>query len=165
MLRISDLKKFFRKMYRSYAVLGNGVEVYLLNDAITADTTTTDAPAGSLAVTSHATGSGTLFFSDGEKWQIQTVVGEAVKGSGAEITTGTEDTKFVTAKALADAGVNKAIGPDIAGTSAKATPIDADLFVIADSASSNAGKKVTLAELKAVLKTYFDTLYEPIDGE
>lgn len=35
-----------------------------------------------------------------------TAVSTAVKASGAEITTGTDDAKFATAKALADAGVN-----------------------------------------------------------
>jgi hypothetical protein len=40
-----------------------------LTTAITANTTTTSAPAGSLATTSHATGATRLFISDGSKWQ------------------------------------------------------------------------------------------------
>jgi hypothetical protein len=45
---------------------------------------------------------------------------------------------------------------------AKATPIDADRFFLQDTAANNAGSVVTLAQLKAVLKTYFDTLYTPL---
>lgn len=44
-----------------------------LDTAITANTTTTSAPAGSIAVTSHATGVGKLFMSDGSKWQFAVV--------------------------------------------------------------------------------------------
>lgn len=45
-----------------------------LTTAITANSTTTTAPAGSLAVTTHATGLGKLFYSDGSKWQLIVVV-------------------------------------------------------------------------------------------
>lgn len=42
---------------------------------------------------------------------------------------------------------------------AKTTPLDADLVNIVDTADSNKQKKVTFTNLKAFLKTYFDTLY------
>lgn len=42
---------------------------------------------------------------------------------------------------------------------AKTTPIDVDLVNIVDTADSNKQKKVTFTNLKAFLKTYFDTLY------
>ena len=48
---------------------------------------------------------------------------------------------------------------DINSYVAKATPVDADEFVGADSAASFALKKFTFANIKATLKTYFDTLY------
>jgi len=51
------------------------------------------------------------------------------------------------------------LGAIIAALTAKTTPVDADQFAIADSADSNTGKKLTFANLKATLKTYFDTLY------
>lgn len=44
----------------------------------------------------------------------------------------------------------------------KTTPVDTDEIPIADSASSNALKKLTWANLKATAKTYFDTQYSPV---
>jgi hypothetical protein len=45
---------------------------------------------------------------------------------------------------------------------AKTTPIDADTLPMNDTAAANVGKKVTWANIKATLKTYFDTLYAVI---
>lgn len=47
----------------------------------------------------------------------------------------------------------------IGDLSAKTTPVDADITVIEDSADSFVKKKLTWANIKATLKTYFDTLY------
>lgn len=47
--------------------------LYFLTSAITANSTTTSAPAGSLATTTNATGLGKLFISDGSKWQYPVV--------------------------------------------------------------------------------------------
>lgn len=47
--------------------------VYILSTAITANSTTTSAPAGSLGITTNATGLGKLFYSDGTKWQFAAV--------------------------------------------------------------------------------------------
>lgn len=44
----------------------------------------------------------------------------------------------------------------------KATPVDADEFGLLDSAASFTLKKLTWANLKAAVKTYFDTLYATI---
>lgn len=46
----------------------------------------------------------------------------------------------------------------------KTTPIDADSLNIVDSADSNKSKKVTWANIKATLKTYFDGLYLSLTG-
>lgn len=45
------------------------------------------------------------------------------------------------------------------GLTAKTTPVDADTINISDSADSNKAKKLSLTNLKAFLKTYFDTIY------
>lgn len=47
--------------------------LYFLTTAITANSTTTDAPEGSIATTTNATGTGKLFVSDGTKWQYAVV--------------------------------------------------------------------------------------------
>lgn len=47
---------------------------------------------------------------------------------------------------------------------AKTTPLDADLVNIVDTADSNKQKKVTFSNLKAFLKTYFDTIYSTGGG-
>ena len=47
--------------------------VYILSTAITANTTTTSAPVGSLGITTNATGRGKLFYSDGSKWQFMAI--------------------------------------------------------------------------------------------
>jgi hypothetical protein len=50
-----------------------GAGLYFLSTAVTANTTTTDAPAGSIGVTTNATGLGKMFISDGAKWQFAVV--------------------------------------------------------------------------------------------
>jgi len=58
----------------SGAVAGNAsAGVYILSTAITANTTTTSAPNGSLGITTNATGVGKLFYSDGTKWQFMAI--------------------------------------------------------------------------------------------
>jgi hypothetical protein len=54
-----------------YFLLGDK-RVYFFTTAITANSTTTSAPAGSLAVTTHATGLASIFVSDASKWQFLT---------------------------------------------------------------------------------------------
>lgn len=60
---------------------------------------------------------------------------------------------------LAVAETATTIGSLINGATSKATPVDADLFGYADTEASNVLKKMTWANIKSVLKTYFDTLY------
>lgn len=52
---------------------GTGAGLYFLSTAVTANSTTTTAPAGSIGVTTNATGLGKLFISDGSKWQFAVV--------------------------------------------------------------------------------------------
>ncbi len=56
------------------AVISNAnAGVHILSTAITANTTTTSAPAGSLGITTNATGRGKLFYADGTKWQFMAI--------------------------------------------------------------------------------------------
>ena len=50
-------------------------------------------------------------------------------------------------------------GAFINGLTDKTTPVDADAVSLMDSADSNNAKKLTWANIKATLKSYFDTLY------
>jgi len=52
----------------------------------------------------------------------------------------------------------------INGATEKTTPVDSDLFGIVDSADANVLKKLSWANLKATLKTYFDALYYTFIG-
>lgn len=45
------------------------------------------------------------------------------------------------------------------GYMSKSTPVDADSVLLSDSASANAPRKLTFANLKLALTTFFDTLY------
>jgi len=51
---------------------------------------------------------------------------------------------------------------DLEASNTKSTPIDADIFGYLNSAAANVLVKFTWANIKATLKTYFDTLYAPV---
>lgn len=57
----------------SILTASSGAGLYFLTTAVTANSTTTTAPAGSIGVTTNATGLGKLFISDGTKWQFAVV--------------------------------------------------------------------------------------------
>lgn len=77
--------------------------------------------------------------------------GKLIKDSGLTLSgTNTGDETTTTAGAL------------INGATSKATPVDADYVGLMDSAASNILKKLSWANIKATLKTYFDTLYAPL---
>jgi|TARA_R110002126_G_scaffold98686_1_gene229652 hypothetical protein len=50
-----------------------GAGLYFLDTAVTANVTTTTVSAGSIGVTTNATGVGAMFISDGAKWQFAVV--------------------------------------------------------------------------------------------
>lgn len=59
---------------------------------------------------------------------------------------------------------NLKVDTNMSGYTSKTTPVDADLIPLSDSASSFGIKKLTWANLKDTLKTYFDTLYMSLSG-
>jgi hypothetical protein len=68
-MRFSDLKKVFLNAYADYATFAKGKKFYQYTTAITPGTTATTTTAGSLAITTHATGRNQIFVSDGALWQ------------------------------------------------------------------------------------------------
>ena len=50
------------------------------------------------------------------------------------------------------------IGVAVSNLTSKATPADADSVLLSDSAATNAGKKLTWANLKAAIKSYYDSV-------
>lgn len=77
----------------------------------------------------------------------------------------TSTTKYLSVKGYYDYLVGlvwltaQLFGTWMFGLSAKTTPVNADSIVISDSADSNKAKNLTFNNLKAALKTYFDTIY------
>lgn len=96
------------------------------------------------------------------------VVGRAAGGGQAAAT---EIPMGVTGQALLaapdQATAQSIIGADdsrttILASASKTTPVDGDQFGILDSAASNVYKRLSWLNLKATLKTYFDTLYAAV---
>ena len=69
-------------------------------------------------------------------------------------------TKLDGIEAAADVTDAGNVGAAINGAAAKTTPVDGDTVALIDSAASNVLKKLSWTNIKATLKTYFDTLYQ-----
>ncbi|UOF77967.1 hypothetical protein [Caudoviricetes sp.] len=67
-----------------------------------------------------------------------------------------------TGDAATPAETTTTIGTLISGAIGNTTPVDTDSIGLSDSAASNVLKKLTWANVKATLKTYFDTLYAAV---
>jgi len=85
-----------------------------------------------------------------------------VEAADAKVLTAAERTKLAGVEASADVTDATNVGTAMTGATAKTTPVDADTMPLNDSAASNVLKKVTWANVKATLKTYFDTLYQAV---
>jgi hypothetical protein len=82
----------------------------------------------------------------------------AISNMTTELNTWTGQVNAIVSGAAGD------IASGINGATAKTTPVNADLLTLTDSASSFTLKKFTWANLKATLKSYFDTLYPSGSG-
>lgn len=89
---------------------------------------------------------------------------DITEGATKKFTTASDITKLAGIEALADVTDAGNVGSSIHGATGKTTPVDADTMPLIDSAASNVLKKVTWANIKATLKTYFDTLYQPLSA-
>lgn len=70
-----------------------------------------------------------------------------------------DNRKLTWAQILAAVPTGGDVAADIHAADSKVTPIDNDELGLVDSADSNSLKKLLWSNLKATLKTYFDTLY------
>lgn len=81
-------------------------------------------------------------------------------GSAAKLTTA----RNIDGQAFDGTANVTVIAPGTHAAPGKSAPVDADELPLVDSAASNVLKKLTWANLKATLKTYFDTLYAALDN-
>lgn len=85
-----------------------------------------------------------------------------IASGAAGFMTGADKAKLDGIAAGADVTSTTNVGSSINAAAAKTTPVDADTVALIDSAASNVLKKLSWANIKATLKSYFDTLYAPI---
>ena len=85
---------------------------------------------------------------------------QSATASQKGLMTSTYAAKLDGIEAAADVTDAGNVGSSIHGATAKTTPVDADTVPLIDSEASNVLKKVTWANIKATLKTYFDTVYQ-----
>lgn len=112
---------------------------------------------GDYAIIDAGSGSNALeyIWDTNEGWLL---AGSAGASTTDALTEGSTNLYFTIARVLA-ALTDVSFGAFINGLTSKTIPIDTDSLSIVDSADSNKQKKVSLTNLKAFLKTYFDTLY------
>jgi len=105
--------------------------------------------------------------------QVRTLInvedGSTADQTGAEIKTlyeaeanaftDTKNTKLNGIEEVADVTDAVNVASSIHGVAGKTTPVDADELGLIDSAATNVLKKLTWSNVKATLKTYFDTQY------
>jgi len=75
------------------------------------------------------------------------------------LATAAQITKLDDIEANADVTDDVNVASTINGATGKTTPVDADEIGLIDSAAANVLKKLSWSNLKAALKTYFDSLY------
>lgn len=114
--------------------------------------TETDPVVGAVTGIVKADGAGNISAAVADT-DYQSVLSEGAFADG-------DKTKLDGIEALADVTDAGNVGAVNAAATSKATPVNADSFPIVDSEASNVIKRLTFTNLKAFLKTYFDTLYQ-----
>jgi hypothetical protein len=145
-----------------------------VSDNLTTLTTHTDNTSNPHSVTKTQVGLGNVDnTSDANKpvsTATQTALDAKVTGPASAVNDRVAFFDGITGKLIKDSGLTLSgtntgnettttIGALVNGATDKATPVDADYVGLMDSAASNVLKKLSWANLKATLKTYFDTLY------
>lgn len=116
-------------------------------------------PRGNRSSSTVSGSSGAVDSVNGETGTVVLTTDDISEGATNRWFTAAEETKLAGIEALADVTDAGNIASSIVGVADKATPIDADTIPLIDSAAANALKKLSWANLKATLKTYFDALY------
>lgn len=94
-----------------------------------------------------------------------TAIAEFAAGDTIPIANGgTGAVDAATARANLGIGTTVSVNSDTHGASSKTPPVDNDEIPLVDSAAAYGLKKLTWSNLKATLKTYFDSLYLGISG-
>ena len=108
-------------------------------------------------------------FLDADHTKLNGIATAATKypDTGEQAFLDADHTKLNGIEATADITDAINVASTIHGVAAKTTPVNADEVGIVDSAAANILKKLTWTNIKATLKTYFDTLYTkyPDTGE
>lgn len=125
-------------MANKQEVVINGKKAVYLTKSVAAGDAT-GYPAGTVIFTTHSTGRKGIFVSNGSTIEVANLSAIPVKATGAEANTGTDDAKFLTAKALKDADLAKAA----------ATPAAGDFFYFRTVAG--VVKKIAFSDLAAAI--------------
>jgi hypothetical protein len=131
----------------------------------TADVTDTAnvTSAGALMETTYNAQSVVIAITDDTPIALGIAASEIVgrtAGGNVDSLTATEARTVLNVEDNADVTDAVNVASSIHGVVAKTTPVDADEVGLIDTAAANVLKKLTWTNIKATLKTYFDTLYD-----